>query len=1225
MTLSDLFLRFLVNRGIEKKLCGRISENIIDTIYVPRVQMEMDVFSRVGISDYFLVLYGIYDWCRRNNIPTSIGRGSAGGCLVSYLLGITYVDPIQYELLFERFYNIGRMETKSLPDIDFDVSQEHRDRILNEYLIPVYGKEFVAPIGTFGKMQARAAVKNFARVLGIPLQDAEKISNSINEHRGKVESISDAMRQVGPDGLLTKNAIFLKEMEKRYPELFKWATIADSIEAIQTESVHAAGIVVSPEPIGNYVPLRWVASKKIACTSYDMYELEHTGAMKLDLLGSRTLDVIQNTLIRAGAPKYHDFIEQVDFNDSKTWDLLKNGNTIGVFQLESNFMRTLLKNAKPNNIEDLSIINALGRPGPLDAKLNLSTEDINYIDGEMPPYIKKRVKNIDGNLSMNMIEVYTARHNGELKTTYLHPKLEPILNKTHGVFVFQENVMKAASDLSGFTLSESDVLRKIMGKKLVDKMPEQQERFIAGCKRNDIDEDSAQKIWQQMATFAEYGFNKCLAKGTKIFTLEKGFIPIENLWIGMHVLSVSKRNKLVFRKVLNVKSFGKKPCVKISTSHGGRHICTREHRIMTLRGLQSADKVKEGDTVFAPNFLPCPANINDGFSDAVDMASAMVLGYLINTDVKRTGSDFKMKMRRTGFQQHFQQIASTGAIHHLEMDSNRLYFTFDKPLGRSSVFSRMRRDRRLSLDNMNLGEIIHFMAGLFSSSANFYQNRMEIPIPNYACGFQVKSALLRLGISCCLRHVKHYDNKNNEDFAHVFYIFGMQNIERFEKYILPHTNDNFKQEFSKNRPNIISQPKIQKDALIAERIMSIEDCGEKRVYDIEVYGDTDEDHVYFADGLLTHNSHSVAYSALSYITAYLKTNYSAEFMASLISSDKDINKRSVWINDAKETMRLKIIPPDINLSDVDFIAKNNEIIFGLKEIKGMGSVAVNSILSERRNGKFKSLRDFYNRIDMNAVNVSKMAALIQTGALTTLHSNRAELLEWDAIIRERLFALRSKINLRETNISTFKNNIEEVKSMTELQIVNKFGNKVQQRQLSEGKKSVSEISQKIIEKMNQSLQKNIKEMEELENIDLFENLPHLPDMTLSQIIQKEADLLGIQISGTIASPFSNEISMYSQCTVGDLFDEDYVASEYGETLCGVFSNIKPTIVKTGKNCGKEMAICDFIDLTGKIRCMIIAKVFEKIKGVLMENKPFVVRGKLNDDKECLVAFEVGEC
>lgn len=1227
MTLSDLFLRFLVNRGIEKKLCGRIPEDVIDNVYVPRARMEMDVFSKVGISDYFLVLYGIFDWCRKNNIPTSIGRGSAGGCLVSYLLGIIQVDPIPYGLLFERFYNVGRMETRALPDIDFDVSQEHRDRILNEYLIPVYGKDFVAPIGTFGKMQAKAAIKNFARVLGVPLSDAEKISDAIGAHRGKVESIQEAMNDTGPDGNLTKNAILLQEMSKRYPELFKWASIADEMEAIQTESVHAAGIVVSPEPIGNYVPLRWVASKKIACTAYDMYELEHTGAMKLDLLGLRTLDVVQDTLIRAGLPKYHDFVEQIDFNDSKTWDLLRNGHTIGVFQLESNFMRTLLTNAQPDNIEDLSILNALGRPGPLDARLTLSDDDINYVNGELPPYIKKKAKNIDGSLSMNMIEVYTARRKGELKTVYLHPKLEPILGKTYGVFVFQEDIMKAATDLAGFSLSEADVLRKIMGKKLVDKMPEQQNLFVTGCKNNGIDEETALKIWQQMETFAEYGFNKCLAQGTKIFTLEKGFIPIENVWRGMHVLSISKRKKLVFREVLSVTPQGRKPCVKIRTSHGGGHICTREHRIATLRGFLPVSKLSEGDGVFAPNFLPCPSNIDDGYTSAIDMARAMLFGYLLNLRSSRVGTSIKASMRRPGFHTHFKQIASTRLIHHLEMDAKRVHFEFDDASKFGSVFTSSRRDRRAYLDKMSIGEIINFIAGFLSANAGFYQNRIEVPVPNYGSGFQIKMALLRLGISCCLYPAKHTGKKDADLYAHVFCIFGARNLERLEKYILPHTSDYFQKEFAKHRSKIMPQNhKAQpEETLIVEYITRIEDYGEKFVYDIEVHGEDDEDHVYFADGLLTHNSHSVDYSVLSYITAYLKANYPAEFMASLISSDKDINKRSVWINDARETMRLKIIPPHINLSNTDFIAKNNEIIFGLKEIKGMGSVAVNSILSERKRGEFKSLRDFYNRIDMNVVNAGKMASLIQTGALTCLHSNRAELLEWDTIIRERQFNLKSKTKLRNVNIATLKQNIKDMESMTESQIVARFANKIQQRQLAENKKSISEISQKIKDKMLQTLQKNIEEIKELEGVDLFESLPHLPDMTLSQIIQKEAELLGIQISGTIASPFSNEISMYAQCTVGDLLDEDYMPSEYGETLCGIFSDIKHTIVKNGKNRGQEMVICDFVDLTGKIKCMIGAKIFSKVKDILMENKPFIVRGKLNDDKECLLIFEIGEC
>lgn len=403
------------------------------------------------------------------------------------------------------------------------------------------------------------------------------------------------------------------------------------------------------------------------------------------------------------------------------------------------------------------------------------------------------------------------------------------------------------------------------------------------------------------------------------------------------------------------------------------------------------------------------------------------------------------------------------------------------------------------------------------------------------------------------------------------------------------------------------------------RVIYVGEYDDLETYDLELEGSSDIEHCFFADGIFTHNSHSVSYSILAYITAFLKVNYPAEFMCSLISSDNDIEKRSVWINDARETLGLAVKPPDINKSNEDFTACKREIVFGIREVKGIGANVVNSIFRERKKGEFTSLKNFYDRVDLQAVNAGRFAALVQAGAFDTIHENRAELIAWDEIIRDRRTKNLTKRKLRIENIDEMKKSV----TMNDDDLLSSFATKPQLKQLAEGRKTRDEVVASLRAKNNQRLLDAIESLKELESEDYFSDLPELPNLTLSQIILAEEELLGIQLSGTLASPFINEIRMYGSATVGDLKDPEYKA--YTETFCGVFENIKPVQVKNGVNRGKEMCIADFIDLTGKIRAIIITKTWAKCKGKLMTNKPFIVRGRLSDDKDALICMEINEC
>lgn len=1235
---SDLFLKFLVNKGIHEKLIGKIDPQELKDVYIPRARMEMDIFTEVGISDYFLILWGIYRFCRENNIPTGSGRGSAAGCLVSYLIGITQVNPLEFDLIFERFYNAGRAETRQLPDIDFDVSQEHRDRIINEYLIPTYGERYIAPIGTFGKIQAKSAVKDVGRVLRVPLEDTNRISKLIPEKRGVVGTLAEALEEKDADGNPTQNAQYLMQMRVKYPELFKWVPIIDEMNAVKTESVHAAGIIVSPQPIGDYVPLRWNASKKLACTMYDMYELENTGALKLDLLGLRNLDIINNTLQRTDMNvKYHDFLEKVDFNDEAAWNLLRAGKCIGVFQFESPFMRQITKDVSPDSVEDLSAINALGRPGPLDAHFDINMSDVNCeVEGELPPFLKRKAKTTsDGETKqINMIEVYIARKKGELKTVYDHPMLEPILNNTYGVIVYQEQVMRIATDLAGFSLSEADVLRKIMGKKQVAKMPGQHDKFIEGCQKNDIPEAVAERIWDQIATFAQYGFNKCLAKGTRVHT-KRGTIPIEEVQVGDYVLStnygarISMSTRNEWRKVKDVLANGKKPCLKLMTNHRFQHVATPGHKVVTTNGFKRMCDLVPGDEVIVCRNLPS-IKIESKYTPVEAILYALSMVNETPHDIEH-GWNFALK-REDLTQLAAEALTATGITDvepvYQHSATWRTHGTEHVPWAqkyegiRDTVEKRDRWFRHSDFDQTSLS---CFLGAFVSATAIFNQGRFMLSTPSERVAKEIQEAFSRFGIlTRTIQSVSSgYDNYR-------IFLVGRKSVHNFNAFIYSRTTSEFKKGYDEYMDAAGLRHKTGDDNpdIFVDEVRYVHEYDEVETYDIEVEGDSEEDHVFFGDNILTHNSHSVSYSILAYITAYMKTHYPAEFMASLISSDKDINKRSVWISDAKDVMNLLVQPPNINKSGTDFIAHGREIVFGLKEVKGVGTNAVKAILRERkRGGEFASMQDFYERVDLNQVNAARFRALAAAGAFSELHENRAELIEWDTIIRERRQKSSQKLKLRTANVEKFSELLEQASKVdpeNATDFVNENANKVQQRQIEEGKKTIKEIYDKIVEKAEKALEKNKSELVELEDGNFFYDLPEVPAMTLEQVITREAELLGIQISGTLATPYQNEIMMYSQLTVGDLLDEEN-QPDWVDQFCGVFTDLNITQVKTGPNKGKKMAIGTFVDLTGKIKALIFSKTYEEAKDILMEGKPFIVTGKLSEQGDALICMKIKEC
>ncbi|MDD3237925.1 MAG: DNA polymerase III subunit alpha [Candidatus Gastranaerophilales bacterium] len=450
----ESYLDFLVREGLEQRY-GTITPEIEE-----RRKYELDIISKMGFSAYFLIVWDFINYSREHGIPVGPGRGSAAGSLIAYSLGITDLDPMRHHLLFERFLNPERV---SMPDVDIDFCIVGRGRVI-EYVTEKYGADKVCQIITFGSLGAKNAIKAVARVLDIPFAESNQISQLIPN--GPKVHIDDALAE-GSE---------LKDLYDKDERIRNWIDEAKSIEGLkQNIGMHAAGVIIARDPLDTIVPVQYTKEGNVI-TQYPKEDCEKIGLLKMDFLGLKNLTTIQSTLDMIKERRGIDVeINKIPLDDKKTFSLLNAGDTDGVFQLESAGMKSLVKRLKPSVFEDLGALVALFRPGPLDS---------------------------------GMVDDFVDRKHGRQKVTYPHPSLEPILKDTYGTIVYQEQIMQIAQVLAGYSLGQADMLRRAMGKKKVEIMQENKAGFVDGAKKNNVDEKIASDLFDTMAKFAAYCFNR---------------------------------------------------------------------------------------------------------------------------------------------------------------------------------------------------------------------------------------------------------------------------------------------------------------------------------------------------------------------------------------------------------------------------------------------------------------------------------------------------------------------------------------------------------------------------------------------------------------------------------------------------------------------------------------------------------------------------------------------
>ncbi len=486
----DEYLRELCYLGLEKH-----KDQIEDYhLAKERLEYELSIIKKTGFAPYFLIVQDFVHWAKENRIVVGPGRGSVGGSIVAYLLDITEVNPLKHNLIFERFLTEDRV---SLPDIDLDFTDRRRDEVIN-YVAEKYGRDRVAQIITFGTMAARQVLRDVGRAMGLSYSYCDRVAKMIPfgwSLRECLEKISEFRQLYETDETAKKLIDFSKKLEG----------------VARHASTHACGVVISSQPLDEIVPLQHpTQNDSTIVTQYEMHSIEELGLLKMDFLGLKNLTIIEDTLARIYKIRGENIdIENIPFDDKKTYKLLQQGQTTGVFQLESEGMKRYLRELKPSHFEDIVTMVALYRPGP-----------------------------------MQFIPEYIARKHKRKKIEYLHPKLKPILERTQGICIFQEQLMQLAQELAGFSLSEADLLRKAVGKKIKSLLIAQKEKFINGMIKNGIAENIAKKIWDWVLPFARYGFNAAHSTAYGMIAYQTAYLKAHYPVEFMSALLTSEKNEV---------------------------------------------------------------------------------------------------------------------------------------------------------------------------------------------------------------------------------------------------------------------------------------------------------------------------------------------------------------------------------------------------------------------------------------------------------------------------------------------------------------------------------------------------------------------------------------------------------------------------------------------------------------------------------------------------------
>ena len=1236
---ADTYLEEKAWEGLVERLKCR-SRNDVDPIYKERLEYELKMLQEMGFSTYFLVVWDYIKFARDNGIPVGPGRGSAAGSLVAYVLKITNIDPVHHGLLFERFLN---PERKSMPDIDTDFCPERREEVI-KYVTRKYGEDRVAQIITFNRMTSKAVLKDVARTLGVPYADSDRMAKLIPVSRGKPAKLKEMISEQSPEPKFKQayendKVKILDDKKNEIGEIpiRRWVDMAMRIEGTnKTYGVHAAGVVISATPLDEIVPLQ-KNNEGAIITQYFMEDVESMGLLKMDFLGLKNLTIIEKAIDLIKKNKNEiinpDKITEEERNGQKilgkgtvkklplmvqkTFDIIEKGDLEGMFQIESSGMRDIVQRLKPSNIEDLSSILALYRPGPLDA-------------GLIPQFIDRK--------------------HGREKVVYEHPLLEPILQETYGTLCFQEQIMKMAQDLAGYSLGQADLLRRCLS-----------------------------------------GYTQVIDVATGRLVSLSEIAAKPEYWLGRKVFSLNcKTQKITQQPITEIHPNGIREVWEITTKTNRKIRATEDHLFYTILGWQSLQRLKVNDRIGLAKTLPITHTSN--ISDAQIKLAAYLIGdghlstihpscsYFCNSDSELIAD----------FNHCAEQLFGLWVPLDQQIHPGRQTVTYAR-IGFISAFNRW-VDSHLKRAHSRHKEIPEwvfslskeqlqlFLGTLWSTDGSFdtkightdYTSTSETLIK------QIQHLLLRLGI-VALFDTKRITYQGQPHISYRAQITGREDMLKFCKFIQPYLSsyksqkaqacylkikDKCKNQSKDSIPpeviTVIGETKkasgmtwaeidravgaltatmssglnfqktpsrslarhrvrhfasaFQNEKLMAiadsevfwDEIVSIEYIGGEEVFDLTIT----ETHNFIANDFIAHNcmgkkkaeemqkqremfidgsakngikrslaeklfeqmvkfaeycfnkSHSTAYAYVTYQTAYLKANYSTEYMAALLtanSGDRDKVKKYI---DGCQRMNIKVEPPDINRSGVDFTPEGNSILFGLSAVQNVGENAIASILKARNEkGAFKCLADLCDRVELRTVNRRVLEALIKCGAFDTIQPNRNQL-----------------INDLDLAINWAQNRAKD-KAIGQGNLFDLLG----------GHAIGSDT--------------NIA----------YESAPKhadVPDFSSKQKLQMEKEILGFYVS---------EHPLKSASKVGQLIATNQInLSQLDEqknnatvSAIAIVNSIKNVMTKKRE----PMAILQIEDMTGQTEAVVFPKTYERIGELLVQDARLILWGKIEKQDE----------
>ena len=649
---------------------------VLPASVVERVAYELQVIKNMGFASYFLIVWDLIKYAKDSGIRVGPGRGSAAGCAVAYCLRITELDPIKYDLLFERFLNPSRI---SMPDIDMDYDSRYRDEMIR-YAAERYGRDHVAQIITFGTIKARNAARDAARVLGYPYGVGDRIAKAMPPLvMGRDTPLKYCFEENPKYSDGYKAAASLREMYAADPDVQRVVDVARGLEGLKrSDGIHAAAVVITKDPLTAYLPIQRKPESgqdpadAPVVTQYEMHGVEELGLLKMDFLGLRNLDVITDTVAMVRATKDPDFdIDAVSLEEQRVYDLLSRGDTMGVFQLESPPMRALLRAMQPTTFEDVSAVLALYRPGPM---------------------------------SVNMHYDYADRKNGRQKVEYFHPDAEEVLGDTYGLMIYQESVMRVAQRFAGYSLAEADNLRKAMGKKVREVMAKERAGFESGCERNGYDASLGKQLFDVIEKFADYAFNKSHTFGYGLITYQtaylKAFYPVE--YMACLLTSVKSNLEKAAVYLSDARAMG----VKVLTPDVNRSVM--DFAALTPAEVPADVELPPGSPGAITFGLSAVRNVGEGlveqllrereasgpftsFHDFVERVPEQVLNKRTVESLIKAGAFDGLGHPRKGLLMVFEEIIDTTVAVRRERDQGvmSLFGDFDAPDGQGGFDSRI--------------------------------------------------------------------------------------------------------------------------------------------------------------------------------------------------------------------------------------------------------------------------------------------------------------------------------------------------------------------------------------------------------------------------------------------------------------------------------------------------------------------------------------------------------